>query len=77
MKELTFEEMEQVDGGYQTGGLPVARVMLEINLTIAPPVGGFSVAASGLSGGMSFIGALGGALLANRWGYQLVSASPF
>lgn len=66
MKELTFEEMEQVDGGHQSGGLPVAGMGITLD-SATGSYGGITAAATGLGGGMSSAGMLGTALLANGW----------
>ena len=66
MRELTYEEMEQVDGGHQSGGLPVAGMGFTLD-SATGSYGGIAAAATGLGGGMSSAGMLGTALLANGW----------
>lgn len=63
MRELTMKEMEQVDGGHQSGGLPVAGMGLSLDLMLGNSGG----AAVGLGNGASSIDWFGAARLSNNW----------
>ncbi len=63
MRELTMEEMEQVDGGHQSGGLPVVGMGLSLDLMLGN-IGGAAVC---LGDGASGIDRFGAARLSNYW----------
>ena len=74
MRELTFEEMEQVDGGHQTGGLPVSSIVVTPN-SASFSNGGIGAAAVGLGGGLASSNWFGTAWLASGWRHPFSSTS--